>query len=402
MSPGVHVNHDFILEQLSELPLSSRQILSWAALLRSPFNFPLVKALIQEHSASPQKPASHQAPNPSLARASSQDIVRGLETLLYSSILVPTDWDDQFEFCHPRWRSASKKLPECSHKAQLHFQITEKLLSLQNSDEDVFALAIHICASAKMIKRKIHARQRYRGILVAAASRLTESQSVESRLQYLSNALALLQDSPWGDGEDSSYSESLLLHIQTAEAYSRTEYIDLARNLLDITIFQSRTIFDKVPSYILLSRIQVKKGQMLEAFGTIREALAHFGYTFSDIDWPAWDQRFQDMRPELDELTIDGLDNRPVNEDPTVAAISELFSEGLSLAFWCDVKQYYLMSLLFLDVTLHRGMTAHSTQSLANIASCVISRFNLVELGVKLGKSHVISKVPCERVGISQ
>lgn len=393
----MQVSHDFILEKLSELPSSSRQILAWAALLGSPFNFPLVKTLIQEHGATSEKPASQQAHNPSLARASSQDLVRGLETLLYSSILVPTDWDDRFEFCHARWRSASKKLPECSHKPQLHFQITQKLLARQDSEEDVFALAIHICASAKIIKRTIHLRRPYRSVLFTAASRLTESQSVESRLQYLSNALALLQDNPWDDTADSSYSESILLHIQTAEAYSRTEYIDLAKHLLDTALSRSRTIFDKVPSYILLSRIQVKKGQMVEAFATVRDALGQFGYTFQDVNWPAWDQKFQGMRPELEKLTTNEFDGRPINIDPTVAAISELFSEGLSLAYWIDVRLYADMSLQFLDVTLHRGMTAHSTQSFANIASCVITRFNLIELGVKLSKSpDISSNIPCK------
>lgn len=172
-------------------------------------------------------------------------------------------------------------------------------------------------------------------MLQEAASRLVESQSIDTRLKYLSNAITLLQDEPWDDEkEDCSYSETLLLHIQTSEAYSRTPYTEAAQRLLETALQYSKTVFDKVPSSILLSRILVKKGQMIEALDTLRIALSDFDIIVDDSTWDDCDIRFQGMREELEALSVFSLDDQDVNEDNTQVAVSEIFSEIIMLGFW--------------------------------------------------------------------
>ena len=378
--PDVQVSNDFILEQLQDLPHRSRQILAWAALLGTPFRFSVVKSLMESHSHINNQASTKHGRAPDLVRESSQDIVRGLETLLYSAILVSTE-QDQFEFCHPRWRTASKALAQCSHKTRMHYDIARTLMSDESSSEDVFALAVHILRAVKLIKDHIKDRAPYRRILTQAANQLTESNSIQTRLQYLSNAITLLQDAPWSDeNPDCSYSETLLLHIQASEAYSRTSYTDAAQRLLQTTLQNSRTVFDKVPSYILLSRILVKRGEVIEAFATLREALSQFNIIVEDSSWDECDVRFKSMQQELEDLTVDALDDREVSEDTTQVAVSELFSEAIMLGFWIDQRLYYNMSLTFLTQTLRHGITAHASQSFGNVGSIAAGRFDRAPL----------------------
>lgn len=46
---------------------------------------------------------------------------------------------------------------------------------------------------------------------------------------------------------------------------------------------------------------------------------------------------------------------------------------------------FYILSIMFLEQTLQKGITAHSSQSLGNVGSIAAGRFNLIGLGVKLG-----------------
>lgn len=329
--PDVQVSNDFIVEQLQDLPSSSRQILAWAALLGTQFRFSTVKQLMYSHSMADKESSTKHGGAPDLVRESSQDIIRGLEALLHSSVLISID-EDQFEFCHPRWREASKKLAQCSHKSHMHYEIARTFVTAESDSKDAFAMAVHILKAVKLIKAKIKERAPYRRILTLAAGQLTESKSIETRLQYLTNALTLLQERPWNDDNpDCSYTETLLLHIQTSEAYSRTSYTGAARQLLEVALQHSRSVFDKVPSYILLSRIMVKSGQIHEGYAILRHALSQFDIMVTDSSWDECDAKFHEMQQQLEDLTVDALDAREVNEDPTQVAVSELFSEAITL-----------------------------------------------------------------------
>lgn len=95
----------FITKRLQEIPSAAQLILTWGALLGSPFSFSLVQKLLTSEflfSSEDDEVLDLTCPeNAKLIRQSEADIIVGLQYLVQANLIIPGKTDDEFRFVYP-------------------------------------------------------------------------------------------------------------------------------------------------------------------------------------------------------------------------------------------------------------------------------------------------------------
>lgn len=95
----------FITKRLQEIPSAAQLILTWGALLGSPFSISLVQKLLASEflfSSDDDEVLDLTCPeNAILIRQSEADIIVGLQYLVQANLIIPGKADDEFRFVHP-------------------------------------------------------------------------------------------------------------------------------------------------------------------------------------------------------------------------------------------------------------------------------------------------------------
>jgi len=100
------LDNDFITRRLSELPLASRWILAWAALLGNSFSFDLVCQFMSgEFGYVDDCPDRKDAQK--RTTFSKRQAVAGLQAAVSACIIVQGETDDRFRFAHDRYVQAA-------------------------------------------------------------------------------------------------------------------------------------------------------------------------------------------------------------------------------------------------------------------------------------------------------
>lgn len=392
-SHGAQMNNDFIQARLRDLPEITRRMLAWASLLGNTFSFSTIKTLMGEQvkAASAKRPTEQQpshAAKAELVRQSSQDAIRGLQTAIASYIVMPGEDDDHFAFCHDRYQQAASSLIDSSETQDMHFSIAQ-IMSTNSADDEnsIYDKAGHICASINLIKERIPVRGPYRDILFQTAEGATESGGRSAGLNYFTNALALLQKNPWDDTlPDVSYTETLTLFTRAAEGYWVQGHIEPAMALLQSTFRKARNAIDKVPSYILHSRIMARRGDSAACFRVLKQCLSDLDIDIPETTWEQCDVEFHQLALELDAVDQVALIQRAPTHDPRLVTVGSVLCEILHAAFWTDPLFFYQLSLVEVRLNLHMGLVSTGGLGYVHLAACAIGRFGLVEYGWNLGE----------------
>lgn len=387
-------DNNFIVARLMDLPHNTRKLISWAAIIGGTFSFTLVKAMMTGSGASVQykeneKPHLDLSSKVDLVRSSSQDAVRGLQNALSAYIIQQSDDDDHFAFCHDRYQQAAFQLPECKNQKEMHFQVAKAMIDLGIDDRDLFDLSSHICASVDLIKQRCLVRAQYREILFTAASKLIAIQGGRaSALNYLTNALTLLQRNPWDDdGHDVDYDETMQLFVQTAETYWLQGFVEPALALLNTSSKKAKTPAGRVPSQILHSRIMARRGDSEKSIQILLQCLSELGITVSRSTFEECDARLETLMPVLrDGSAIKKLLDL---SSPTAGKLvgGDVLGEAMTASFWTDPILYYQLALIELELHLKNGNSVYSGLAYIHIATIVVTRFDDIKLGLQLGNA---------------
>ncbi|KAB8345845.1 hypothetical protein FH972_022900 [Carpinus fangiana] len=420
---GTQINNDFIVSRLLDLPTGSRQLIAWASLLGATFSFNLVKTLMMTEGLHEPTQAAEVGGSTAaltrkagLTRQSSQDAVKALQGAIGAYILMPTEDDDVFRFCHDRYQTAGTHLPEAKEMPYMHFCIANAMLHDQHG-YSAYVISSHVCLSIDIIRKRLTIRSGFRDVLFQAGERSTESGGRSSGLTYFASALALLQDNPWDDSlEDVSYSETLVLHHRTAECYYQQAHIDKATKLIQVILMNVKNVVDKVPAWILQSRIAGRRGDHKPAFEILRVCLSHLGLRLGDTTWAECDKKFWEFREEFKTVDKTTLLSRSLGvyrlpkgassaaKVPTLGTYAGVLSdvshedyrllsaagavlcEALGAAFWSNSLLFYQLTLLEIEINLHRGMVSQAGLAYIHLASVAIGRFDLVDFGCEMGE----------------
>lgn len=393
-SHGAQMNNDFILTRLRDLPEITRKMLAWASLLGNTFLFSRVKALMNEKllATSPVESAEEQPSQTvkaELVRQASQNAIRGLQTAIASYIVMPGEDDDHFSFCHDRYQQAALSLIDKDETEEMHFSIAQIMSEGDPEDDEtsLYEKAGHICSSIDLIKSRISVRAPYRDILFQAAEGATESGGRSAGLHYFTNALTLLQKTPWDESApDVTYSETLTLFARAAEGYWVQGHVEPALALLQTTFRKAKNAIDKVPSYILKSRILARRGDSDGSFNVLKTCLSELGVKTTDTTWDQCDVEFRQIVRELETTDKTALLNRVATQDPLLVTIGSVLCEILHAAFWVSPILFYQLTLVEVRLNLHKGVVTTAGLAYIHLAACAIGRFKMVEYGWTLAE----------------
>ncbi|KAK0723180.1 hypothetical protein B0T26DRAFT_642287 [Lasiosphaeria miniovina] len=377
----------FITRRLNELPVASRWILAWAALLGQAFSFGLICKLMDAESAytdgmrpltGKEKAATSIPP--------SQEAIAGLEAALQACIIVPSDRDDRFRFAHDRYIQAASALKECDART-MHFTIAQTLLKHCSADPTLRdSTASHICEAVDIIKKRVAHRRPYRDLLLQCAEVATESGARPTAAKYYSNAVALLQSSAWEDGlEDVSYDETIRLYLRAAESYLYMGHQSAANVLLQTVFNRARTALDKAPAWVLQSRIFAQSGESKQALASLRQCLTALGVEVDEQPtYEKCDERFERLSVRIQTIGRQQLLDPPSSSEPGLSSLGAVLAETTSAGWWHDTLEFYQLSLLMMEAHFERGAFPQSGLAFLQLAIIALSRFNMVHFAVDL------------------
>ncbi|KAL1883080.1 hypothetical protein VTK73DRAFT_10006 [Phialemonium thermophilum] len=375
----------FITRRLSELPPASRTILAWAALLGQTFSFDLICKLMSGEFHDLGKGGPETAGEGNTNAYSQQEMIAGLQAAIQAYIIVPGDTDDKFRFAHDRYIQAAASLAECNARV-MHFAIAQTLLRYFSDAKSRNSTASHICESVDIIKSRVTHRLPYRQVLLECAQAATESGARPTAAKYYSTAVALLQADPWDDTkEDVSYSETVRLYLQAAEAYLYPGQHAAANVLLQTVLTSARTAMDKAAAWVLQSRIYAQSGNSMQALESLKQCLKVLDVTFDDEPtYEKCDAEFHRLSVRVLDMEQTELLGSPESDPNSLASVGAVLAETVSAGWWSNYLQCYNMSLLMLKTHLDQGPFPQSGMAFLYVAMISLSRFNMIQLATQL------------------
>lgn len=390
---GGCLTNKFITRRLEEMSPAARSILAWASILGSSFSFALIKKLLSGemlYTSGHEQADDVTCPmRAKLARQSEHDIIDGLQSLLFSNILVPGESDDEFRFSHNRYARAATSMRECVQVAKMHFVVVETVMKYFRADDKktLYFLARHICFAADIIRKRVRHRIRHRDILFKAAQTAAQEAARPTALWYYKTCLQLLQDDHWNDQvPDVHYDETSTIFIQSAEMlYLQGEGTE-ALTLLSETFAHARTVSDKTRGWLLWSRIFASRGDLGAAMKALKTSLSELGIPVPETSWDDCDIQFRKLESRLRPLEESQILSSPISRDANVIAAGNVLVEAISSAFWVDSLLYYQLGITFVSMMLEKGYCIQAGLGYCHLGTIAIARFKDTGFGIRLGR----------------
>jgi predicted ATPase len=376
---GSRINNDFVTKRLQELPKIARSLLAWASLLGSTFQFSLVKTLMTR-----SKTESRNIP---FARRA--DPVSGLQSALSAYILIACEDEDRFRFAHDRYLQAAQTLLHNFDQAEMHFAIAKLLVRPQreygiNSDSSSLHMkSRHITEAMKLINQRETHKRAYREILYAAAENAMESGAKSTAVLYIKTCIGLLESRPWQSGKDSSYDETLKLHVKAAECFWYGGRFSEATEMVKTVYAFATDPLDKAPCWIIESRIYAENGNSQKAHDRLRSALGSMGVDIPDATQASLDRDFKEILPYLRSLNS-ANSQRITQERPDLEALGIMLVEFIGSAFHCEPLLLQQAAMVMIKVHMDQGEYAQCGIGYLHLACMLAARPGMLELACQL------------------
>ncbi|KAF7535257.1 hypothetical protein G7Z17_g13234 [Cylindrodendrum hubeiense] len=377
----------FITRRLNELPPASRTLLAWAALIGGSFSFQVVCHLMSGEFDYQDEEWGTSCSLLSLKNYTQGETIAGLQAAIQAYIIVPSETDDRFRFAHDRYIHASAALKECNSQ-KMHFIIAQTLHKYYAVEaRQRTSTASHICEAVNIIKRRVPVRSHFRELLSDCAEAATESGARPTAAKFYNTAVLLLQENPWSDeAEDTSYEETMELHLRAAECYLFMGNYTGASETLNIILENARTPFDKAPAYVLQSRIYTQNGDSQAALISLKDCLVSLGVTIDDNPTlQKCDERFEKLSVQIQTMERSDIVTDKLSSDPGISSIGAVLSETISAAWWSDGLRYYHLTLMMIEMHLTRGPYPQSGMGFLYFSMIAMARFNMTQFAVDLG-----------------
>jgi len=382
---------DFITKKFRALPHTAQCLLTWASLIGNTFSFKLMQKLLSGDFLSNTKTAiARESDDPTDVTSHASlnftpdDVLDGLNLLLYSGIITNGDNDDEYCFAHTRYLNVAQENAESTGRVQeMHFILAQAMLSyLSACRYSLYPLARHICLAADLIRERINHRARHRDVLWRAAVKARESGAKATAAWYYKTCATLLQENPWEASPDSFYDETLQVYINLCELLYEHGDLEEATQLLDVTFKHARCSADKTRPYLLQTKILNKKAHFEQAFRALQQCLSGLGLHMEHKSWSELDAEYKRLEIRLRSMDHGELVSRPLSEDTEVVALGTVLSEALATIYWYDSRQWLFLVLAYVNAVLDHGQFIQAGLGFNMLAAVAISRYQDVELGL--------------------
>jgi predicted ATPase/signal transduction histidine kinase len=280
------------------------------------------------------------------------DALRNLEAALEPALQVGSACreDDDWVFCHDRFREAAYASIPLEQRATLHLQIARRQLAHPATSVQVFAIA----AQANLARPAIdapHERRHFARLNLEAGRQAKAATAHHSALVFFRAALDLL-------GEDDASEDGLAARASCGEAEFMTGALEAAETRLAALeqvagegIFGADLARLRAALYTTLGRFDLALGVGL-AF--LRKSGMHVPTRPDDA---AVNREYAQLKAWLDCHGMDALRQLPVSTDPLRRAITNIFADLIPPALYTDQNLVDLILLRMANLGIAHGHT---------------------------------------------
>ena len=276
---------DLMTKALISLPLHTREVLKYAAVLGNTFDLEDLSG-ITENSQS----QSYHNLKPAIQGGYINSNDRIYRALALNSINTDYDYDlqlsgktAQFSFAHDKVQQAAYNLISPVELPSLHLKIGRLLL--QNRDEaqlheDLFALLNHFAISSHLLEDK-QEMKRITELCLIAGRKAKDSTSYNLAVRFLSIARNLLGVDTWAENYELTYN----VLIELGECEYLNDNLFIAEQYFKEILANSKTNFDKLKIYYIHSSLYLKIGNTNESLRLGLEAAKLYGIYLPKKKW---------------------------------------------------------------------------------------------------------------------
>lgn len=251
---------ELVVSRLEKLPSSAQEMLKLAACIGDKFSLEVLSIVSQQspsETAQALYPALQAGFILPLNQAYKMPLVLDTETL--QSKIV-------YRFLHDRVQQAAYSLIQEDQKQITHFHIGQLLLrnaSIDNLEANIFNIVNQLNAGANQFEQQNEKNELARYNLIAG-KKAKAATAYETAVRYLNLGLDLLDQNSWIE----EYDLTLQLHTEALEAEFLSTNLDRAKQLVEISLQQTKTLLDKVKIYEIEIQSYAAQNQMLSAIET--------------------------------------------------------------------------------------------------------------------------------------
>jgi predicted ATPase len=314
------------------MPVEGQEMLKWASLIGNNFSFQMISQLMaaddckenmdnieSEHLSDSDDEGSS---TDSMSRSS-----LGLQYALEHGFIHASGLD-AYTFAHKRYLRAAATMIDEEQKAKMRSRIAQRYAT--ESSLDVFWVANHLLGAFRIIN-KLEKKSIYRKILVQAMDKANANGVQDMALAYCKSAIALLAPSPWVDGEDSNYDETLHIYHNLSQLHCFFAHKDDSRAAADEIINNARNGIDRSRAYKVIYLHLYAAKQYEESIKLLEISIDDLGLikVARQPQKEQVDESYNRLEHEILQLGVDNILNLEPSQDPilhaTMANMEQLY-----------------------------------------------------------------------------
>jgi histidine kinase len=341
---------ELLVQRMQRLPPASRDILTRAACVGSPFDLETLVRVTQR-------------PQAELAGDLWEPLAQGLVLPLgpvHSPVeLAAQDTGFRCRFAHDRVQQAALALVAPEARSALHRDVGLRLLKHTRPEEQerwLFDITGQLNQARALLEPGEPLRE-LASLNLKAARKALRAAAGQRALEYARAGLDTLGDASWTE----QYEPARDLHVATAEAALLCGEFDQLHTLCGTLREQARDVLDALPGFTLAGQAHFAQQRVVDGLRMCIDALARLGL---DVPLEPTPEQVEAARKEtLDALAgrhAESLQDLPACEDPKAKAALQLLSQ-LALTSWTAATSLFPVAVYRLvRHTVQHGSTPDS------------------------------------------
>lgn len=304
------------------MPDEGQELLKWASLIGTNFSFQTISQFMaaDDHKQSVDsiegEPCDTDDDESSTGSMSKSSL--GLQYALEHGFIHASGLDD-YSFAHKRYLRAAATMIDEEQKAEMRSKIAQRYAA--DSGLDVFWVANHLLGAFRIIS-KLEKKGVYRKVLVQAMDKANANGVQDMALKYCKSARTLLSPSPWVDGEDSSYDETLHIYHNLSQLHCFFAHKDDSRAAADEIIYNARNGIDRSRAYKVIYLHLYAAKDYEESIRLLEISIDDLGLikVARQAQKEQVDRSYNNLEHEILALGMDNILNLEPSHDPVLHA----------------------------------------------------------------------------------
>ncbi|KAI7864967.1 hypothetical protein BDF14DRAFT_1744492 [Spinellus fusiger] len=365
---------EFIFQRLCELSPDGRTFLKWASFIGNSFSYESVYHLMTNYHKDAEDYLLELPPI--VKQPSSGAAINGLQCALQQGFIQPSS-NDEFRFTHDHYSQAAMHTVSLELHDWMHLRIA--VYFMNQPEADAFWVADHLKEAIALIKNS-ETKVKYRAAFIRAGDKAYNSGAHTVALSYLTYAKDLLSTDPWSEGPDSTYRETLHVHVRLAELsfFLGDESII---SLLEVILTHAKSVLDKAVAYRLQHRYLWVRGENQDQPSILTDCLVELGVKEikTMLDNKELASLYQSTWKEVMDLGIDMIYDLPACEASEMKIRLTILEE---LCLWAFQKN----EMTTVMNTLRRGISSTAGVGFIFFGIAAIHLYQAYEFGQQMGE----------------